>query len=239
MCELMLEVDQLAAGYGRIQILNGVSFAVQAGEVVGILGHNGMGKTTLMKTLVGHIPASAGEIRLSGANIGNEPTYRRARLGLGYVPQGRDIFARLSVLDNLRMGAAALPDRDARLAVEAILEDFPTLRLLRERQGGTLSGGEQQIVAIARALCAKPKLLLLDEPTEGIQPSIIERIAESLERLVSQRSLTLVLVEQNVEFLAQLSRRVLVLQKGAIVNEVDAESLRDDEFVAAITGMSR
>ncbi|MSQ21531.1 MAG: ABC transporter ATP-binding protein [Betaproteobacteria bacterium] len=239
MPELMLEVDQLAAGYGRIQILNGVSFAVQAGEVVGILGHNGMGKTTLMKTLVGHIPASAGEIRLSGANIGNEPTHRRARLGLGYVPQGRDIFARLSVLDNLRMGAAALPDRDARLAVEAILEDFPTLRLLRERQGGTLSGGEQQIVAIARALCAKPKLLLLDEPTEGIQPSIIERIAESLERLVSQRSLTLVLVEQNVEFLAQLSRRVLVLQKGAIVNEVDAASLRDDEFVAAITGMSR
>ena len=234
----MLEVEDLAASYGRIPILAGVKFAVQPGEVVGILGHNGMGKTTLLKALMGLVPVSSGTIRFEGADITREPSFMRARRGLGYVPQGRDIFARLSVLNNLRMGAASAEgDREA--IVESVLEDFPALRRLLDRQGGTLSGGEQQILAIARALCARPKLLLLDEPTEGIQPSIIESIAEALQRLKASRSLTIVLVEQNLEFVAQLSRRVFVIQKGTIVNELDVARLHDAAVVDEIVGIGR
>ena len=232
----MLEVRGLCASYGRIPILTGVTFDVRQGEIVGVLGHNGMGKTTLMKTLMGFVPATAGTVTFEGLELTNASTHARAHAGIGYVPQGREIFPRLSVRDNLRMGAAGnAAERQA--IVDSVLADFPVLERLLDRLGGALSGGEQQILAIARALCAKPKLMLLDEPTEGIQPSIIERIAEALQMLQSSRGLTIVLVEQHLEFVAQLSRRVLVIQKGAIVNELDAARLHDARVVDEIAGI--
>jgi branched-chain amino acid transport system ATP-binding protein len=234
----MLEVRDLAASYGRIPILNGVSFDVRPGEIIGILGHNGMGKTTLMKALMGFVPASAGTILFDGVDITSEPPFLRARRGIAYVPQGREIFPRLTVLDNLRMGAASAgAGRDA--VVDSVLAEFPALVHLSGRRGGALSGGQQQILAIARAICTRPRLILLDEPTEGIQPSIIENIAESLQRLKSSRSLTILLVEQHLEFVAQLSRRVLVIQNGAIVGEHAAERLRDPAVADEIVGIGR
>jgi branched-chain amino acid transport system ATP-binding protein len=227
----MLEVSDLRAGYGRIPILNGVGFRVGSGEAVGVLGHNGMGKTTLLKTLMGIIPATGGAVRFDGADITREPTHRRARLGLGYVPQGRDIFPQLSVLDNLRMGVRR-PG-----VVERVLDDFPILRPLLARPGAALSGGQQQILAIARCMCAEPRLILLDEPTEGIQPSIIEAIAETLTRLRATRGVTLVVVEQHLEFVAALSSRVLVIQKGAILKELAAADLGAAAVIDEIVGL--
>jgi branched-chain amino acid transport system ATP-binding protein len=227
----MLEVSDLRAGYGRIPILNGVGFRVGTGEAVGVLGHNGMGKTTLLKTLMGIIPATGGTVRFDGADITREPTHRRARLGLGYVPQGRDIFPQLSVLDNLRMGVRR-PG-----VVERVLDDFPILRPLLARPGAALSGGQQQILAIARCMCAEPRLILLDEPTEGIQPSIIEAIAETLTRLRATRGVTLVVVEQHLEFVAALSSRVLVIQKGAILKELAAADLSAAAVIDEIVGL--
>jgi branched-chain amino acid transport system ATP-binding protein len=227
----MLEVSDLRAGYGRIPILNGVGFRVGTGEAVGVLGHNGMGKTTLLKTLMGIIPATGGTVRFDGADITREPTHRRARLGLGYVPQGREIFPQLSVLDNLRMGARR-PG-----VVERVLDDFPILRPLLARPGAALSGGQQQILAIARCMCAEPRLILLDEPTEGIQPSIIEAIAETLTRLRATRGVTLVVVEQHLEFVAALSSRVLVIQKGAILKELAAADLSAAAVIDEIVGL--
>ncbi|HEY7687497.1 MAG TPA: ABC transporter ATP-binding protein, partial [Dongiaceae bacterium] len=185
----MLAVTDLTAAYGRIRILNGISFAVAEREFVGILGHNGMGKTTLLKTLIGAVRATGGQIRFDDRDVTAMPAYRRGRLGIGYVPQGREIFASLSVLDNLRMATAALGARD-RDVIEPVLEDFPRLKSLLDRPGGALSGGEQQLLALARCLCGRPRLILLDEPTEGIQPSIIEEIAERLAMLRDRRGLT-------------------------------------------------
>jgi branched-chain amino acid transport system ATP-binding protein len=229
----MLEVAGLRAAYGRIPILNGIEFEVGDAEVVGILGHNGMGKTTLMKTLMGFIAATAGRITYQGADITREPPHNRARRGIGYVPQGREIFPQLSTLDNLRMGAANASDD----TVDAVLEDLPRLKPLLDRPGGALSGGEQQILAIARCLCAQPKLILLDEPTEGIQPSIIDQLEEILGELRTSRGLTLVIVEQNLDFVATLADRVLIIQKGAIVRELSPDSLSDPAIIDEFVGM--
>ena len=240
----MLEVRGLHANYGRIPILNGIDLAVAEGEVVGILGHNGMGKTTLMKTLMGFLPAAAGHVIFEGADITREKPHRRVRRGLGYVPQGREIFPRLSVYDNLRMAALATGGGGgggggANRAVEAALADFPILAGMADRQGGALSGGEQQILAIARCLCTAPRLILLDEPTEGIQPSIVDEIAELLARLQRTRGLTVVLVEQNLEFVAALSKRVLIIQKGEILKELDPSHLGDADIVDEFVGLGR
>lgn len=229
----MFEVSNIHAAYGRIQILNGVSFNVADAEVVGILGHNGMGKTTLMRTLMGFIPATAGYVRYQGADITHEAPHGRARRGIGYVPQGREIFPQLSTLDNLRMGAA----NAAEDTVEAVLEDLPRLKPLLDRPGGALSGGEQQILAIARCLCGQPKVILLDEPTEGIQPSIIDQLEEILGSLRTSRGLTLVIVEQNLDFVASLADRVLIIQKGAIVRELAPDSLSDPAIIDEFVGM--
>ena len=228
-----LEVAGLSAALGRIPILNRVGFEVAEAEVVGILGHNGMGKTTLMRTLMGFIPATAGRVAYAGADITREPPHARARRGIGYVPQGREIFPRLSTLDNLRMGA-----RDGgEETVAAVLEDLPRLKPLLDRPGGALSGGEQQILAIARCLCGRPRLILLDEPTEGIQPSIIDQLEEILGGLRASRGLTIVVVEQNLDFVATLADRVLIIQKGAIVKELSPKGLRDPAIIEAFVGM--
>lgn len=221
----MLSLTALRAGYGRIPVLAGISMEVREGEFVGILGHNGMGKTTLLKTVIGILPATGGEIRLDGVPITTEPAHRRARRGIGYVPQGREIFPRLTVLENLRFAVAGARGRDE--AIASIVDDFPRLKPLLDRAGGALSGGEQQLLALARCLVQQPRLVLLDEPTEGIQPSIIEEIVERLQALRAGRGLTIVLVEQNVDFIRALSDRVLLMQKGSIVRQFRTEELSD------------
>jgi branched-chain amino acid transport system ATP-binding protein len=234
---MMLEVSELAAGYGRIPILGGVSFSVARGEFVGILGHNGMGKTTLLRALMGYIPATGGRVVLEDVDITRAEPYRRARAGMGYVPQGREIFPGLSVRDNLRMGAVGRPkDEDA--AIGSALETFPRLKPLIDRPGGALSGGEQQLLALARCLAGDPKLILLDEPTEGIQPSIIDEIAETLLGLRSKGGLTMILVEQNLDFIATLSERVLIIQKGIIVHSAEPGELHGHGLVNEFIGVS-
>jgi branched-chain amino acid transport system ATP-binding protein len=233
----MLKVQDIAAGYGRIPILSGVTFSVAQGEFVGVLGHNGMGKTTLLKTLMGFLPATHGSIKFADADLTRAEPYRRSRLGIGYVPQGREIFPGLSVLDNLRMGCASRAGADKEI-IAPILADFPRLKSLLDRPGGALSGGEQQLLAIARCLCGKPRLVLLDEPTEGIQPSIIDEIVETLRRLREKVGLTMILVEQNLDFIAALSQRILIIQKGAITRETRPSDLADPKLVGEFIGIA-
>jgi branched-chain amino acid transport system ATP-binding protein len=234
---VILEINDLHAGYGRIPVLSGISFAVGEHEVIGVLGHNGMGKTTLLKTLIGQVPLSSGTIRFAGADISTVPSFRRARAGMGYVPQGRAIFPNLTVYENLRMGFVENGVNSEENVVKDILARFPRLDSLVERQGSTLSGGEQQILAVARCLCGQPKLLLLDEPTEGIQPSIVEEILEILIGLHRHQGLAIVVVEQSLDFIRRLSDRILLIEKGMIMGEVLPEALGQSaalgSFIAA------
>jgi urea ABC transporter ATP-binding protein UrtE len=232
----MLEVRGLTASYGRIPILHGIDLSVAKGEFVGILGHNGMGKTTLLKTLIGLLRPTGGSIELNGQNITRMPAFKRNLKRMGYVPQGRDIFPNLSVRDNLRI-AMAMHKADEERTLEETLDAFPRLKPLLERSGRVLSGGEQQILALARCLCGNPDILLLDEPTEGIQPSIIEEIIEILQGLGKSRNLTIILVEQNLDFIAALSQRVHIIQRGQLVNEVSPEQLSDPDMISEFVGM--
>ena len=233
----VLGVTGLAAGYGAIPVLDGLSFAVAEGELVGILGHNGMGKTTVLRALMGFLPATAGAVRFDGHDITRAPPQRRNRLGLGLVPQGREIFPNLSAHENLRMGCVMHPVEEG-AAIEVALAAFPRLKPLLGRAGGALSGGEQQLLAIARCLCAGPRLLLLDEPTEGLQPSIVEEIGETLSRLRADRGLAIVLVEQNLDFVASLADRALILQRGRFTREASAQDLADSAKMEGLLGMT-
>ena len=225
----MLEVDNVHAGYGRIPVLSGINFTVAEHEVVGVLGHNGMGKTTLLKTLIGQIPVTRGKIRFAGADISNTSSFRRARAGVGYVPQGRAIFPDLTVYENLRMGFIEDGVHSEDNTVKDVLARFPRLDPIIDRLGGALSGGEQQILALARCLCGRPKLLLLDEPTEGIQPSIVEEILEILIGLHCHQGLAIIVVEQNLDFIRRLSDRVLLIEKGGITGEVSPGALGETQ----------
>jgi urea ABC transporter ATP-binding protein UrtE len=225
----MLEVDNVHAGYGRIPVLSGINFTVPEHEVVGVLGHNGMGKTTLLKTLIGQIPVTRGKICFAGADISNTSSFRRARAGVGYVPQGRAIFPDLTVYENLRMGFIEDGVRSEDNTVKDVLARFPRLDPIIDRLGGALSGGEQQILALARCLCGRPKLLLLDEPTEGIQPSIVDEILEILIGLHRHQGLSIIVVEQNLDFIRRLSDRVLLIEKGAITGEVSPGALGETQ----------
>jgi branched-chain amino acid transport system ATP-binding protein len=232
----MLRVQSLCSGYGRIPILQGIDFSVAAGEFVGLFGHNGMGKTTLMRALAGQLPATAGRIFFRDADITAAPSHERARKGLGYIPQGREIFPRLTVEENLWMGARMAGKSWPK--VEEIIATFTRLAPIRSRPAGVLSGGEQQILAIARCLCGEPTLVLLDEPTEGIQPSIIDEIAEHLLQLKRTGCLTMILVEQSFDFIHKLSDRVLVIQKGILVREVMQDGIAEfeREFISGAVG---
>ena len=233
----MLDARSLVSGYGRMPILHDLDLSVADGEYIGILGHNGMGKTTLLRTLVGHIKPMSGTISFDGQDITTLAPHRRARLRIGYVPQGREIFPALTVRENLLMGALAGSGGKARI-VEEVLEDFPRLRPLLDRNGRALSGGEQQLLAMARCLCGRPRVMLLDEPTEGIQPSIIDEIADLLNALRGRMDLSIVLVEQNLDFIKALSDRVLLMHRGEITQTITPAELDDPEIVNEFVGMS-
>ncbi|UUX95582.1 urea ABC transporter ATP-binding subunit UrtE [Aquabacterium sp. J223] len=217
----MLTVDQINQYYGGSHILRNVSLQANAGEVTVVLGRNGVGKTTLLKSLMGVVPVKGGRITLDGQDITTMPPYERVRRGIGYVPQGREIFSRLTVEDNLRMGLAY---RSGSTPIPPLLfELFPVLKAMLHRRGGDLSGGQQQQLAIARALAAGPRLLVLDEPTEGIQPSIIKDIGRVIRRLadegLGQGRLAVVLVEQYYDFAAELADRYVVMERGEVVQQ--------------------
>lgn len=234
--EVTLEVKGLSGGYGRVPILHGLEFSVGANEVVGILGHNGMGKTTLLKTLMGFLPATSGSVRFHSTDTTRMSPFERAGQGIGYVPQGRGIFPQLTVRDNLRFAWHDYSGGDETDVIDAVLADFPRLTKLLDREGGALSGGEQQLLALARCLMADPEFLLLDEPTEGIQPSIIEEMAETLLKLRDSRGLSILLVEQNFDFISDLSDRVLVLERGRITGALDKSELSDQSKVDQFLG---
>jgi urea transport system ATP-binding protein len=212
-----LEVSGLSAYYGESIILKNISLRIKPGQVVCLLGRNGVGKTTLMKSVMGLVKTPTGSIRLDGREMIKMPTYNRALQGIGYVPQGRDIFAGLSVYENLLLGL----ERSGKKGTldESIYELFPVLKTMLKRKGGDLSGGQQQQLAIARALLSTPKLLLLDEPTEGIQPSIIQEISRVIKKLKGRGNITMLIVEQYLEFVLEVADYFYVMDKGLIVME--------------------
>lgn len=234
--ENALETRALAGGYGRIPILHGIDLHVGHGEIVGVLGHNGMGKSTLLKTIMGFLPVHAGSILLDGEEITRLKPHQRSLRGLGYIPQGRGIFPKLSVRDNLRLAWQPHGEAGEEETLEGVLSDFPRIRRLLDREGGALSGGEQQLLALARGLMAEPWFLLLDEPTEGIQPSIIEEMEETLLNLRKSRGLTILLVEQNFDFISALADRVLILERGKITAGFDGASLKDPRQIEEFLG---
>ncbi|HDZ2573164.1 TPA: ABC transporter ATP-binding protein [Klebsiella pneumoniae] len=233
----LLHVQKLHAGYGNIPVLFGVDLTLYSGELVGVLGHNGMGKTTLLKTIMGHLPTNSGKIHFTGQDITRMRPESRARMGIGIVPQGRQIFPALTVTENLQMGAIHLTPRDARLKIEEVVEDLPRLKTILTRAGGVLSGGEQQILALGRCLCSEPQLILLDEPTEGIQPSICDEIAETLQKLAGRNGLSIILVEQDLTFISQLAERLFLLKRGEMGEAMDPAILSDSHWVAEFNGL--
>lgn len=213
----MLHISDLNVYYGESHILRNVDLSINAGEMVCLIGRNGVGKTTLLKTLMGILKPRAGAINYEQENLINKTSDQRARLGLGYVPQGRDIIPRLTVKENLILGLEALPTKRKNATIpEEIFDLFPVLKTMLSRMGGDLSGGQQQQLAIARALVGEPKLLILDEPTEGIQPSIILEIEAAVRRIVASKGIAVLLVEQHLHFVRQADR-YYAMQKGGIV----------------------
>ena len=220
---IVLEARDLRSGYGAVPVLHGVSLRLEEGQALGIVGHNGMGKSTLIKTLVGLLPATAGSISIDGADVTREPAHARSRRGLAYVPQGRGILPGLSAAENLRLAWTGDSTESEQEAIERVLGLFPRLAPLLERRGGQLSGGEQQLLAIARALISNPWVILLDEPSEGVQPSLIQEIGQTLSRLRKQAALSLVIVEQNLDLVLDVATRIAVMERGRIERELDPE----------------
>ncbi|QLF93085.1 urea ABC transporter ATP-binding subunit UrtE [Pseudomonas sp. ABC1] len=224
----MFQISNLASGYGQSQILHGLDLAVAKKEIVAVMGRNGMGKTTLFKSLMGILPQWSGQIRVDGKDISTQETQQRVASGVAYVPQGRMIFGQMSVLENIQTG---LPASAGGRVPDDLYALFPVLYDMRSRKGGNLSGGQQQQLAIARALATNPKVLLLDEPTEGIQPSIIKDIARSLKEIRDMRDLTIIVSEQVLSFTLEIADRFLVIEKGRFV----VEETRDKVDEASIS----
>jgi len=225
----MLTIEKINQYYGGSHILRDVSFDVPGGQCTALLGRNGVGKTTLLKCLMGLLPIRSGALSLDGRSLGSLPPYARARLGLGYVPQGRDIFPRLTVAENLEMGLAT--QKRGTGVPSFIFEMFPVLKDMLGRRGGDLSGGQQQQLAIGRALAMRPKLLILDEPTEGIQPSIIKDIERAIRTLTAAGDMAILLVEQYYDFAKSLADQYVVLSRGEVVKagrgaDMDADDVR-------------
>ena len=227
----MLQVKDLNQYYGGSHILRGLSFDTTPGEITCLLGRNGVGKTTLLKCLMGVIPVKSGTIHWQGKLINQRKPHQRVQQGIAYVPQGREIFPRLTVEENLLMGLSRFSGRQAKSVPEEIYDLFPVLREMKQRRGGDLSGGQQQQLAIGRALACKPQLLILDEPTEGIQPSVIKEIGAVIRGLANRGDMAILLVEQFYDFAAELADRYLVMSRGTIVqrgrgDEMEAQGVR-------------
>ncbi len=228
---MLFSASELRSGYGTSDVLQDVGITVEHGEVVGVLGRNGVGKTTLMKTLIGLLPARAGNIVFRDQDVTGLSADKRARLGIGYVPQGRGIFPDMTVRDNLRMGGlinAANPTLD----FDLVFDYFPFLKERQAQRGGTLSGGQQAMLAIARALIGGPDLLLLDEPSDGVQPSIVHEIGDFIQGLNADKGLTVLIVEQNIDLMQKVAQRAYALDKGRVVAAVKRDELQDTERVA-------
>ena len=226
----ILEFKGLHAGYGRTPILHGIDFRVGEGEIVAIVGRNGVGKSTFMKSVIGLLPSTRGTINFAGTDVTREPANARAVRGIGYIPQGRQIFPRLTVGENLMMGRSIGGSGREKL-LDLVLRYFPILQDRLNQKAGTMSGGEQQQLAIGRALIGNPNLMLLDEPSEGIQPSIVTQIARNMRELNREIGLSVLFVEQNVDMILSMAQRCYVMDKGSIVDQVAPEQLADDSVV--------
>ena len=226
---MLLDVSGLTSGYGKVCIVNDVSLSVEEREIVAVIGRNGVGKTTLMKTLVGLIRGLTGTVEFRSQDVTRMRAAERAQLGIGYVPQGRGIFARLSVADNLRMGEQ-IGGRGKAPDYDRVHEYFPILKERQAQKAGSLSGGEQQQLAIGRVLVGHPELVLLDEPSEGIQPNIVQSIGEIIKRLRTEVGLTFVIVEQNLDLINAVADRCLVIDKGSIIARLDPAELAAPEI---------
>ncbi|KGT88449.1 urea ABC transporter ATP-binding protein [Erwinia typographi] len=224
----MLQVAELNQYYGGSHILRGLSFEAKPGEITCLLGRNGVGKTTLLKCLMGLIPAKSGTIRWQDTLLNGRKPHQRVQAGIAYVPQGREIFPRLTVEENLLMGLARFSGAEAKQVPEEIYRLFPVLKEMKQRRGGDLSGGQQQQLAIGRALACKPQLLILDEPTEGIQPSVIKEIGAVIRQLAQRGDMAILLVEQFYDFAAELADSYLVMSRGEIVQRGRGESMEAD-----------
>jgi len=224
----MLQVSGLNQFYGGSHILRGVSFEVRPGEVTCLLGRNGVGKSTLLKCLMGLIAARSGEVMFQDKNITRLKPHQRVRAGMAYVPQGREIFPRLTVEENLLMGLSRFSGRDARSVPDEIYALFPVLHEMKQRRGGDLSGGQQQQLAIGRALACRPQLLILDEPTEGIQPSVIKQIGAVIAELARRGDMAILLVEQFYDFAAELADSYLVMSRGDIIQRGAGSQMEQD-----------
>ena len=229
----MLHIKQLHQYYGGSHILRGIDLQVHPGEITVLLGRNGVGKTTLIKALMGLIEPRSGSVHLNGQSLLGLKSEQRVRLGLGYVPQGREIFNRLTVEENLRMGMAVRPSSES-LSNE-LLNLFPVLKEMLHRRGGDLSGGQQQQLAIARALASKPKVLILDEPTEGIQPNIIKKIGEIIRQLAHENGIAILLCEQYYDFAESLADHYVVMDRGEVVASGKGGSMREENIRSLVS----
>ncbi|WGV22087.1 MULTISPECIES: urea ABC transporter ATP-binding subunit UrtE [unclassified Pseudomonas] len=231
----MLKIDTLHQYYGGSHILRGLSFEAKVGEVTCLLGRNGVGKTTLLRCLMGLVPARDGNIEWEGKPITSLKPQQRVHAGIAYVPQGREIFPRLTVEENLLMGLSRFPAREAREVPASIYELFPVLEQMKQRRGGDLSGGQQQQLAIGRALASRPRLLILDEPTEGIQPSVIKEIGAVIRRLAERGDMAILLVEQFYDFAEELADQYLVMARGEIIQRGRGENMQAEGVRGLVT----
>ena len=227
---MILSLENVDVRYGQSHVLYGINLGVDEGKIVALLGRNGVGKTTMMRSIIGLTPPSAGKILFKGKDIARHPAYTIARQGIGYVPQGREIIPNLTVKENLLLGTII---RNGKIGTipEEIFDYFPILKERLDQKGGTMSGGQQQMLAIGRAIAGNPSLLLLDEPSEGIQPSIVEQLRDVIKQLNVERGLSILLVEQNTEFAFGIADKCYVLDKGHICDEGTVDEIRDDEII--------
>lgn len=225
-----MKISSLTSAYGQSTILWGTSLEVKKGTVTTVMGRNGVGKTTLLKTIMGIVPPKDGIIEYNGEEVTKLPAFKKSRMGIAYVPQGREIIPKLTVYENLKLGLEAVSDRKAKIPEDEIYALFPILKDFRNRLGGNLSGGQQQQLAIARALTGRPSLLLLDEPTEGIQPSISQEIGQILKTLARERGISVLLVEQKIDFASPVTDYYYFMSRGAVVSQGSAEEMSMEEL---------